>query len=114
MFSAVQVPSVLLSSAGHAETAFGTYDVTNLGSRSKNTVLEPSNRSDCTRRARASLTIFNATSDDAAREYSTLIPGYFASKASTMGRTIWLTIKVLYQTTEPSFRAASINAASGS
>src|SRR5271165_1126550 len=114
MFRAVHVPSLLLSSAGQEAAAFGEYDVTSRGSRSRNTVLEPSNRSDCTRRARASLTIFNATSDDADREYSTFTPGYFASNASTMGRTIWLMISVLYQTTEPSSRAASINAWSGS
>src|SRR5215470_10551563 len=35
------------------------------------------------------------------------MPGYFASNAATIGRTIWLTMRPVYQTTWPSLRAAS-------
>src|SRR5512139_2862419 len=40
------------------------------------------------------------------------MPGYFFSNAAFSGRIAWLTISVVYQTTLPSFFAASISAAS--
>src|SRR5690242_6110131 len=42
-----------------------------------------------------------------ARAYCTLIPGYFFSNAAAIGRASWSTIRVVYQTTVPSFFAAS-------
>ena len=57
-------------------------------------VLEPSKTSAWMRPARASLVILRATSLLVAREYWTLIPGYFFSKARERGRVIWLTIRV--------------------
>src|SRR5690242_1242471 len=42
-----------------------------------------------------------------ARAYCTLMPGYFFSNAAAIGRASWSTIRVVYQTTVPSFFAAS-------
>ena len=71
-----------------------------------------SKTSACTRPARASLKIFRAVGASSAREYCSLTPGYFFSKASCSGRMAWFTMRVVYQTTWPSFFAASISAAS--
>src|SRR5262249_7288697 len=71
-----------------------------------------SKTSACPRPARPSLRIFNAVGASSAREYCSLTPGYFFSNASWRGRTIWLTMRVVYHTTCPSLRAASTRAAS--
>jgi hypothetical protein len=62
--------------------------------------------------ARASLKTFRAVAASSAREYCSLTPGYFFSKASCSGRMAWFTMRVVYQTTRPSFFAASTSAAS--
>src|SRR5262245_3233549 len=55
--------------------------------------------------------ILTASSVELARVARTLMP-YFFSKAALTGRTSWLMIWVVYQTTSPSFLAASTKAAS--
>src|SRR5262245_50318003 len=55
--------------------------------------------------------ILTASSVELARVARTLTP-YFFSKAALTGRTSWLIIWVVYQTTSPSFFAASTKAAS--
>src|SRR5262245_59195188 len=55
--------------------------------------------------------ILTASSVELARVARTLMP-YFFSKAALTGRTSWLMIWVVYQTTSPSVLAASIKAAS--
>jgi hypothetical protein len=67
----------------------------------------PSNTSDCGRPACASLMILMAVGPLSARTYLTAMPGYFLLKVSTSGRTAWFTIRLVYQTTSPSFLAAS-------
>src|SRR5262249_41080954 len=54
--------------------------------------------------------ILTETSVELARAARTLTP-YFFSKAALTGRTSWLMIWVVYQTTSPSFGAAAIRAA---
>ena len=75
------------------------------------TVVVPSKISACRRPAFASLRIFTAVSVALARVERTLMP-YFFSNAAVTGRTSWLTIWVVYQTTSPSRLAAAISAAS--
>src|SRR5262249_13672483 len=72
----------------------------------------PSKMSACTRPATPSSRILAAVGVSSAREYCKSMPGYFRSKASFSGRTAWLTVKGVYQTTLPSLRAASISVAS--
>src|SRR5215471_13133264 len=67
--------------------------------------------SDCGLPARLSLMILTDSSVELARVERTLMP-YFCSKAALIGRTSWLMIWVVYQTTSPSFLAAAINAGS--
>jgi hypothetical protein len=55
--------------------------------------------------------ILTASSVELARVARTLMP-YFFSKAALTGRTSWVMIWVVYQTTSPSFFAASVSAAS--
>src|SRR5262245_58968773 len=55
--------------------------------------------------------ILTASSVELARVARTLTP-YFFSKAALTGRTSWLMIWVVYQTTSPSFFAASTKVAS--
>ena len=55
--------------------------------------------------------ILTESSVELARVERTLMP-YFFSKAALTGRTSWPMIWVVYQTTSPSFLAASINAGS--
>src|SRR5262249_32614629 len=55
--------------------------------------------------------ILTESSVELARIERTLMP-YFFSKAALTGRTSWLMIWVVYQTTSPSFFAAATNAAS--
>ena len=66
----------------------------------------PSKTSACGPPARASWMIFNAVGKLSARLNFTSMPGYFFWKASTSGRTAWLTMSVVYQTTCPSAFAA--------
>jgi hypothetical protein len=78
---------------------------------SDTTVDVPSNTSDCGFPARLSLMILTESSVELARVERTLKTYYFSNAALT-GRTSWATIWVVYQTTSPSFLAASIKAAS--
>ena len=66
----------------------------------------PSNTSLCTLPARASFMTLMAFGPLSAREYFTSMPGYFLLNASISGRTAWLTMSAVYQTTSPSRLAA--------
>src|SRR5262245_41536444 len=72
----------------------------------------PSNTSAWTRPATPSSRIFAAVGVSSARLNCSSIPGYFFSNAALSGRMAWFTIRVVYQTTLPSFLAASTSAGS--
>jgi hypothetical protein len=99
-------------SAEYRAAEDGTYGATS-PARLSGTMLEmPSNTSACTFPASASAMILAAVGASFARAYCSTIPGYFFSNAAFSGRIAWLTMSVVYQTTVPSFLAASISAAS--